>query len=237
METPRPGSRRDRPDARRRGRPRHPRRAERPLLAVLRPILDFAQTMPAFVYLMPAVALFLATRFTAHRRGRDLRHPAVVRLVEIGIRTVPPRSARLGWRPGATQLQLLRKVELPVALPALLVAANQGIIMVLAMVVSAASSAAAASASTSSPASADTRLRRGLCGRDRNRPPGDRARPDHPGRGPSQRAAAADSRRPRGVAGGDVARGHQRVERPIMRAAAVDRAAGGSHGDGGVRIG
>jgi hypothetical protein len=61
--------------------------------------------------------------------------PPVIRLVEIGIRTVPPAVREAGVSSGATPLQLLRKVELPVALPALLVAMNQGIILVLAMVV------------------------------------------------------------------------------------------------------
>ncbi|HEX5590028.1 MAG TPA: ABC transporter permease subunit [Candidatus Limnocylindrales bacterium] len=103
--------------------------------AVLRPLLDFAQTMPAFVYLLPAVALFLAVRFTGIVAAVIYAIPPVVRLVEIGIRTVPPAVREAGVSSGATPLQLLRKVELPVALPALLVAVNQGIVMVLAMVV------------------------------------------------------------------------------------------------------
>ena len=103
--------------------------------AVLRPFLDAAQTMPAFVYLLPAVALFLATRFTGIVAAIIYAVPPVIRLVEIGIRTVPPAVREAGVSSGATPLQLLRKVELPVALPALLVAMNQGIILVLAMVV------------------------------------------------------------------------------------------------------
>jgi len=103
--------------------------------AVLRPFLDAAQTMPAFVYLLPAVALFLATRFTGIVAAIIYAVPAVIRLVEIGIRTVPPAVREAGVSSGATPWQLLRKVELPVALPALLVAMNQGIILVLAMVV------------------------------------------------------------------------------------------------------
>jgi glycine betaine/proline transport system permease protein len=103
--------------------------------ALLRPLLDFAQTMPAFVYLLPAVALFLATRFTGIVAAVIFAIPPVIRLVEIGIRMVPPTIREAGISSGATSLQLLRKVELPVALPALLVAMNQGIIMVLGMVV------------------------------------------------------------------------------------------------------
>ena len=102
---------------------------------VLRPILDGAQTMPAFVYLLPAVALFGPTRFTAIVAALIYAVPPVTRLVEVGLRSVPiaPREAAISA--GATPAQLLLKVELPVARPALLVAANQGIVMVLAMVV------------------------------------------------------------------------------------------------------
>lgn len=102
---------------------------------VLRPVLDAAQTMPAFVYLLPAVALFEATRFTAIVAALVYAVPPVVRLVEVGLRTVPTAPREAAISAGATRGQLLVKVELPLARPALLVAANQGIIMVLAMVV------------------------------------------------------------------------------------------------------
>ncbi|MBI2762488.1 MAG: ABC transporter permease subunit [Chloroflexi bacterium] len=103
--------------------------------AILRPVLDAAQTMPAFVYLLPAVALFGATRFSGIVAAIIFAVPPVIRLVEIGIRTVPATVREAGVSAGATASQLLRKVELPLALPALLVATNQGIILVLSMVV------------------------------------------------------------------------------------------------------
>jgi glycine betaine/proline transport system permease protein len=103
--------------------------------AVLRPILDAAQTMPAFVYLLPAVALFGPTRFTGIIAALIYSVPPVIRLVEIGIRTVPATVREAAVAAGSTSWQRLLKVELPMARPALLVAANQGIILVLAMVV------------------------------------------------------------------------------------------------------
>ena len=101
----------------------------------LRPILDGAQTLPAYVYLLPAVALFGPTRFTAIVAALIYAVPPVIRLVEVGLRTVPTAPREAGISAGATRGQLLTKVELPLARPAILVAANQGIIMVLAMVV------------------------------------------------------------------------------------------------------
>ena len=103
--------------------------------AVLRPLLDAAQTMPAFVYLLPAVALFGPTRFTAIVAALIYAVPPVIRLVEAGIRLVPATVVEAATAAGSTSRQLLWKVQLPMARQALLVAANQGIVLVLAMVV------------------------------------------------------------------------------------------------------
>jgi glycine betaine/proline transport system permease protein len=103
--------------------------------AILRPILDFAQTMPSFVYLLPAVALFGASRLTAIAAAVIYGIPPVIRLVEAGIRSVPVPIIEAATSSGATRSQLLWKVQLPVARQALLLAANQGIVLVLAMVV------------------------------------------------------------------------------------------------------
>ena len=101
----------------------------------LRPLLDFAQTMPSFVYLLPAVALFQPSRFTAIVAALIYAVPPVIRLVEAGLRSVPTTIVEAATASGATERQLITKVRLPVSAPALLLAANQGIVMVLAMVV------------------------------------------------------------------------------------------------------
>jgi glycine betaine/proline transport system permease protein len=103
--------------------------------AILRPILDAAQTLPAFVYLIPALALFQPTRFTAIVAAVIYAVPPVIRLVDAGIRSVPETVVEAATMSGATERQLLWKVRLPLSRRALLLAANQGIVLVLAMVV------------------------------------------------------------------------------------------------------
>ncbi|MBN6056333.1 ABC transporter permease subunit [Nonomuraea sp. RK-328] len=103
--------------------------------AVQRPLLDAAQTMPSFVYLLPALALFGPTKFTAILASVVYAVPPVARLVEEGIRGVPPAVVEAAVAAGSTTGQLLRKVQLPMARGAILLAANQGIVLTLAMVV------------------------------------------------------------------------------------------------------
>jgi len=103
--------------------------------AVLRPLNDAAQTLPSFVYLLPALALFGPTRFTAILAAVIYSVPAVIRLVEDGVRGVSPTAIEAATAAGASRLQMILKVQLPMARRSLLVATNQGVVLVLAMLV------------------------------------------------------------------------------------------------------
>ena len=106
-------------------------RAER----VLRPFLDAGQTLPAFVYLVPMLGLFGPTRFTAIATGIVYSIPIVVKIVCAGIRAVPHALVEAATAAGSTTRQIITKVQLPAAKKTILLATNQGLIYVLAVVV------------------------------------------------------------------------------------------------------
>ncbi len=102
---------------------------------VLRPFLDAGQTLPAFVYLVPMLGLFGPTRFTAIATGIVYSIPIVVKIVGEGIRSVSSSMVEAATSAGSTAWQIITKVQIPAAKRSLLLAVNQGLIFVLAVVV------------------------------------------------------------------------------------------------------
>jgi glycine betaine/proline transport system permease protein len=101
----------------------------------LRPLLDAGQTIPPFVYLIPVLALFEPTRFSAIVAGIVYAAPAAIKLVADGVKAVSPTTIEAGRSTGQTTWQEITKVQLPMAKGSLVLAANQGLLYVLAMTV------------------------------------------------------------------------------------------------------
>jgi len=102
---------------------------------ILRPILDGMQTMPSFVYLIPALMLFGLGMTPAVMATCIYAIPPIIRLTNLGIRQVDPSVVEASHAFGATPWQLLTKVQIPLALPTILAGLNQTVMMALAMVV------------------------------------------------------------------------------------------------------
>ncbi|MFC7259278.1 ABC transporter permease [Streptomyces lutosisoli] len=102
---------------------------------LMRPSLDAAQVMPPFVYLVPFLALFGATRFTAIVAAVVYAVPVVIKIVADGVRAVPETTVEAATAAGCNTWQIITKVQLPMSRSALTLATNQGLIYVLSMVV------------------------------------------------------------------------------------------------------
>ncbi len=105
---------------------------------LLRPALDAMQTTPAFVYLVPVVMLFSIGTVSGILATIVFSLPPLIRLTSLGIRQVHPELIEAGLAFGATDWQVLRKVQFPLALPSIMAGLNQTLMMALSMVVIAA---------------------------------------------------------------------------------------------------
>ncbi len=103
--------------------------------SLIRPILDMMQTLPSFVYLIPALMLFGLGKVPALIATFIYAVPLSIRFTNLGIRQVPADVIEAAEAFGATQQQQLFKVQLPLALPTIMAGINQTIMMALAMVV------------------------------------------------------------------------------------------------------
>ncbi|MFV0496896.1 MAG: ABC transporter permease [Candidatus Fimivivens sp.] len=102
---------------------------------IISPILDFMQTMPSFVYLIPALLFFGIGKVPAVFATVIFAMPPIIRLTDLGIRQVPQDLVEVGEAFGSTPMQMLWKIQLPVAIPTIMAGINQTMMLSLSMVV------------------------------------------------------------------------------------------------------
>lgn len=104
---------------------------------VLKPILDFMQTLPSFVYLIPAIVFFGIGVVPGAIATIVFSLPPAARLTELGLRNVDPEVVEAGKAFGASSQRILRDIKIPLALPTIMSGINQVIMLSLSMVVTA----------------------------------------------------------------------------------------------------
>ena len=103
--------------------------------SLVRPILDAMQTLPSFVYLVPAMMLFGLGKVPALLATVIYAMPPIARMTELGLRTADPEAVEAAVAFGASARQKLWQVELPLALPSMMAGINQATMLALSMVV------------------------------------------------------------------------------------------------------
>lgn len=103
--------------------------------AIVRPVLDFMQTLPSFVYLIPAILLFGLGNVPAVIATFVFATPPAVRMTTLGIQQVPEDVVEASKAFGSTKWQLLYKVQLPLAMPSIMAGINQTMMLALSMAV------------------------------------------------------------------------------------------------------
>jgi glycine betaine/proline transport system permease protein len=102
---------------------------------VVEPVLDLIQTLPPYIYLLPAIALLGFGPATALAATLIVAMPPAIRLTSLGIRMTPTQFVELGQSTGMTNAQMFWKIRLPFALPSIMAGINQSLMMAFGMVV------------------------------------------------------------------------------------------------------
>jgi glycine betaine/proline transport system permease protein len=103
--------------------------------AIVRPVLDVMQTLPAFAYLVPVVILLGIGNVSGVVVTVVFALPPIIRLTDLGVRHVPKNLVEAGYAFGSSSLRVLFSIEVPLAMPSIMAGVNQTLLMALSMTV------------------------------------------------------------------------------------------------------